>query len=80
MVRIKKTNAKAQEDIKMNTWQFIDGDIILSSDDEEQMKLAGEWIIALSNAIRLQVLEEVKNGRTNNESGQPESGIQEVTC
>jgi hypothetical protein len=48
----------------MNTWQFIDGDIILSSDDEEQMQLANQWILNLVNAIRLQTMEEIENGRS----------------
>jgi hypothetical protein len=46
-----------------NVWQFIDGDIILSSDDEEQMKMANVWIANLVQAIRLQTIEELENGR-----------------
>ena len=61
----------------MNTWKFIDGDIILSSDDQEQMVMANQWIVGLTQAIRAQVMEEV-NGRTNNEYEQPE--LPEVPC
>jgi hypothetical protein len=61
----------------MNTWAFVDGDIILTSEDEEQMKMANEWIYGLRQAIRAQVMEEI-NGRTNNEPEQLE--LPEVTC
>lgn len=52
----------------MNTWQFIDGDIVLSSEDPDQINLANEWIAALTNAIKIQVLEEVENGRNADQS------------
>jgi hypothetical protein len=61
----------------MNTWAFVDGDIILTSLDEEQMKMANEWIYGLRQAIRAQVMEEI-NGRTNNEPEQLE--LPEVPC
>ncbi len=61
----------------MNTWAFVDGDIILTSEDEEQMKMANQWIVGLTQAIRAQVMEEI-NGRTNNEPEQLE--LPEVTC
>jgi hypothetical protein len=61
----------------MNTWAFVDGDIILTSEDEEQMKMANEWIYGLRQAIRAQVMEEI-NGRTNNEPEQLE--LPEVPC
>ena len=61
----------------MNTWQFLDGDIVLTSEDEEQMKMANDWIYGLRQAIRAQVMEEI-NGRTNNEPEQLE--LPEVTC
>ena len=61
----------------MNTWQFLDGDIILTSEDEEQMKMANEWIYGLRQAIRAQVMEEI-NGRTNDEPEQLE--LPEVPC
>ena len=41
----------------MNTWQFLDGDIVLTSEDEEQMKMANVWIYGLRQAIRAQVME-----------------------
>lgn len=61
----------------MNTWQFLDGDIVLTSEDEEQMKMANNWIYGLRQAIRAQVMEEV-NGRTNHGFEQPE--LPEVPC
>ena len=60
-----------------NTWSFVDGDIVLSSDDPEQIQLANEWIAGLTNAIKIQTLQEVENGRTNI-SDQPE--LPEVPC
>ena len=64
----------------MNTWQFVDGDIVLSSDDQEQMIMANQWIIGLTQAIRQQVMEEIQNGRNelSNEFEQPE--LPEVPC
>lgn len=70
----------------MNTWQFVDGDIVLSSDNEEDMNMANEWIIGLTQAIREQVMEEI-NGRNELSDGyitkyelaeQPE--LPEVPC
>lgn len=68
----------------MNTWQFVDGDIVLSSDDQEQMQQAGQWIINLTEAIKAQALQEIalayeeaNNGRTEL-SDQPE--LPEVPC
>jgi len=56
----------------MNTWHFQDGDIILSSDDQDQLELANQWIVSLREAIRLQTMEEV-NGRTElSDNEQPE--------
>jgi hypothetical protein len=64
----------------MNTWSIVDGDIVLSSEDEEQMQFANQWILNLVGAIRQQVLEEVENGRSivSNEYEQPE--LPEVPC
>jgi len=64
----------------MNTWQFVDGDIVLSSDDQEQMIMANQWIVGLTQAIRQQVMEEIQNGRNelSNEFEQPE--LPEVPC
>jgi len=61
----------------MNTWAFVDGDIILTSEDEEQMKMANEWIYGLRQAIRTQIMEEI-NGRNVNEPEQLE--LPEVPC
>jgi len=47
----------------MNTWHFQDGDIILTSDSQEQLELANQWIAGLREAIRTQTMEEI-NGRT----------------
>jgi hypothetical protein len=55
----------------MNTWSIIDGDIVLSSDDEEQLQFANQWIVGLVNTIKLQTMEELQNGRTDI-SDQPE--------
>lgn len=63
----------------MNTWQFVDGDIVLSSDNEEQMVMANQWIVGLTQAIRAQVMEEIQNGRTElSDYEQPE--LPEVPC
>ena len=61
-----------------NKWQFVDGDIILSSDDPQQLEMANQWILNLTQLIRQQVMEELSNGRTNNEHEQPE--LPEVPC
>jgi len=63
----------------MNTWQFVDGDIVLSSDDEEQMVMANQWIIGLTQAIRAQVMEEV-NGRNELSDGAEQLELPEVPC
>jgi len=64
----------------MNTWQFIDGDIVLTSEDQEQLVLANQWIAGLVQAVRQQVMEEINNGRNelSNEFEQPE--LPEVPC
>lgn len=68
----------------MNTWQFVDGDIVLSSDDEEQMVMANQWIVGLTQAIRAQVMEEINNGRTelsdNQSSTAEQLELPEVPC
>ena len=63
----------------MNTWQFLDGDIILTSEDEEQMKMANEWIYGLRQAIRAQVMEEI-NGRNELSNGYEQPELSEVPC
>jgi len=45
-----------------NKWQFVDGDIILSSDDPQQLEMANQWILNLTQLIRQQVMEELSNG------------------
>jgi len=61
----------------MNTWQFVDGDIVLTSEDQQQLEMANQWIIGLTQAIRAQVMEEV-NGRTND--GPEQLELPEVPC
>jgi len=65
----------------MNTWHFQDGDIILSSDDQEQLQLANQWIVSLREAIRLQTMEEV-NGRSelSSDSKYEQPELSEVPC
>ena len=63
----------------MNTWAFVDGDIILTSEDEEQMKMANEWIYGLRQAIRAQVMEEI-NGRNELSNGYEQPELSEVPC
>ena len=62
-----------------NTWSFIDGDIVLSSDDPEQLQLANQWILGLTQAIQQQTMEALQNGRTElSDYEQPE--LPEVPC
>lgn len=69
-----------------NTWKFVDGDIVLSSDDNDQMLQAGQWIINLTEAIKAQALQEIalayeeaNNGRTElSDFEQPE--LPEIPC
>ena len=65
----------------MNTWHFQDGDIILSSDDQDQLELANQWIVSLREAIRLQTMEEV-NGRSelSSDSKYEQPELSEVPC
>jgi hypothetical protein len=58
-----------------NKWFFYNGDIILQSEDQEQLEMANQWILALKEAIREQAMEEF-NGRPDYE--QPE--LPEVPC
>jgi hypothetical protein len=62
----------------MNTWSIIDGDIVLSSDNEAEMQFANGWILHLVQQIRQQTIEELENGRTNN--GPEQLELPEVTC
>ena len=52
----------------MNTWMFYNNDIILQSEDPEQLEMANQWIARLKEAIRDQMYEE-NNGRTNTSEG-----------
>jgi hypothetical protein len=72
--------AKEVKGEQMNTWEFVNGDVVLHSEDEGQLLLADMWIKNLIQAIRVQVLEEVINGRNvvSNEYEQPE--LPEVPC
>lgn len=60
-----------------NKWFFYNGDIILQSEDQEQLEMANAWILALKEAIREQLMEEL-NGRNINEPEQLE--LPEVPC
>ena len=53
---------------EMNTWMFYNNDIILQSEDPEQLEMANQWIARLKEAIRDQ-MEEENNGRTNTSEG-----------
>jgi len=52
----------------MNTWMFYNNDIILQSEDPEQLEMANQWIVRLKEAIRDQ-MEEENNGRKNTSEG-----------
>jgi hypothetical protein len=60
-----------------NKWFFYNGDIILQSEDQEQLEMANAWILALKEAIQEQAMEEL-NGRNINEPEQLE--LPEVPC
>jgi hypothetical protein len=64
----------------MNTWQFVDGDIVLSSDNEEQMVMANQWIVGLTQAIRAQVMEEINGGSNISTDGYEQPELPEVPC
>jgi hypothetical protein len=71
-----------------NTWFFVNGDVILTSNDQEQLQLAEQWIAHLTATIKAQAVEEYKeyqkqqeaqNGRTElSDYEQPE--LPEVPC
>jgi hypothetical protein len=63
----------------MNTWSIVDGDIVLSSEDQEQLEFANQWIAGLVNAIKLQTIEELENGR-NELSDDSDYQQPEVPC
>ena len=45
-----------------NKWFFYNGDIILQSEDQEQLEMANAWIVALKEIIREQLMEELNGG------------------
>lgn len=49
--------------MESNKWFFQDGDVVLTSDDQEQLELAGQWIAHLTAMIRTQAIEEYINGQ-----------------
>ena len=64
----------------MNTWSIVDGDIVLSSDNEEEMQFANAWILNLVQQIRLQAIEELENGRSIVPNEFEQSELPEVPC
>ena len=68
------------EQMNTNTWEFINGDVFLKSDDENQLKLADMWIKNLVQAVRIQVLQEVVNGRNELSTGYEQPELPEVPC
>ena len=59
-----------------NKWFFYNGDIILQSEDQEQLEMANQWIVALKEAIREQVMEEI-NGGNELSNGYEQSALPE---
>ena len=47
---------------KNNSWFFYNKDIILQSEDPEQLEMANQWILGLKEAIRQQLMEELNGG------------------
>ena len=59
--------------MESNKWFIYGGDIILQSEDQEQLEFANAWIVALREAIREQVMEELNGGNElSNGYEQPE--------
>lgn len=59
--------------MESNKWFIYGGDIILQSEDQEQLEFANAWIVALKEAIREQVMEELNGGNElSNGYEQPE--------
>ena len=48
--------------MESNKWFIYNGDIILQSEDQEQLEFANQWIVALKEAIRQQLMEELNGG------------------
>jgi hypothetical protein len=63
-----------------NKWFFQDGDIMLTSDDPQQLEMANQWILGLTQAIKQQAMEEMQNGRTELSDGYEQPELPEVTC
>jgi hypothetical protein len=59
--------------MESNKWFIYNGDIILQSEDQEQLEFANQWIVALKEAIRQQLMEELNGGNElSNGYQQPE--------
>jgi hypothetical protein len=59
--------------MESNKWFIYGGDIILQSEDQEQLEFANAWIVALREAIREQLMEELNGGNElSNGYEQPE--------
>ena len=48
--------------MESNKWFIYNGDIILQSEDQEQLEFANAWILFLKEAIRQQLMEELNGG------------------
>lgn len=48
--------------MESNKWFIYNGDIILQSEDQEQLEFANAWIVNLREAIREQLMEELNGG------------------
>lgn len=48
--------------MESNKWFFYNGDIILQSEDQEQLEMANQWIAGLKEAIKAQTMEEINMG------------------
>ena len=59
--------------MESNKWFIYNGDIILQSEDQEQLEFANAWILFLKEAIRQQLMEELNGGNElSNGYEQPE--------
>jgi hypothetical protein len=65
--------------MESNKWFIYGGDIILQSEDQEQLEFANAWIVALREAIREQMMEEL-NGGNELSNGYEQPELPEVTC
>ena len=62
--------------MESNKWFIYNGDIILQSEDQEQLEFANQWIVALKEAIREQLMEEL-NGWNELSNGYEQSELPE---